>query len=46
MSKEIIFQERGWNDYLYWQTQDSKTIKKINKLIQDISQCRSHYGDK
>ena len=32
----IIFQERSWNDYLYWQTQDKKTLKKINKLIDDI----------
>jgi len=33
---KLIFQERGWEDYLYWQTQDKKTLKKINKLIQDI----------
>ena len=32
----LIFQERGWEDYLYWQTQDKKTLKKINKLIDDI----------
>ncbi|MCL2519352.1 MAG: Txe/YoeB family addiction module toxin [Oscillospiraceae bacterium] len=32
----IIFQERGWEDYLYWQTQDKRTLKKINKLITDI----------
>ena len=28
--------EKAWNDYLYWQTQDKKTIKKINSLIQTI----------
>jgi toxin YoeB len=33
---KIIFQERGWEDYLYWQAQDQKTIKRINKLIKDI----------
>jgi len=32
----IIFQERAWEDYLYWQTQDKKTLKKINRLIDDI----------
>ena len=32
----IIFQELGWSDYIYWQTQDKKTLKKINKLIEDI----------
>ena len=26
----------AWADYLYWQTQDRKTIKRINKLIEDI----------
>ncbi len=26
----------GWDDYVYWQTQDRKTLKKINKLIEDI----------
>jgi toxin YoeB len=24
-----------WSDYLYWQTQDKKTLKRINKLIKD-----------
>ncbi|GAB2023886.1 Txe/YoeB family addiction module toxin [Pseudolactococcus yaeyamensis] len=26
----------AWNDYLYWQTQDKRTLKKINNLIKDI----------
>lgn len=26
----------AWEDYLYWQTQDKKTLKKINELIKDI----------
>jgi len=26
----------AWEDYLYWQTQDKKTIRKINRLLQDI----------
>lgn len=28
--------DEAWNDYLYWQTQDKKTLKKINALIKDI----------
>jgi toxin YoeB len=32
----IIFTETGWNDYVHWQNQDKKTIKRINQLIQDI----------
>ncbi|MCI5668547.1 MAG: Txe/YoeB family addiction module toxin [Oscillospiraceae bacterium] len=35
MSK-IIFTELGWEDYVYWQSQDKKTIKRINLLLQDI----------
>ena len=26
----------AWREYLYWQTQDRKTLKKINRLLQDI----------
>lgn len=36
MSK-IGFSEYGWADYIYWQTQDKKTLKKINELQKDIS---------
>ena len=87
---KIFWHEEGWEDYLYWQSQDRKTLKKINSLIKDIerngelqgigkpealkdnlqgwysrqideknrllyrivdgfleiSQCKSHYGDK
>lgn len=25
----------AWSDYVYWQTQDKKTLKRINKLIVD-----------
>lgn len=28
--------ERAWDDYLYWQTQDKKTLKRINAIIKDI----------
>jgi toxin YoeB len=33
--KKIWF-DKAWEDYLYWQTQNKKTLKKINKIIQDI----------
>lgn len=36
MSK-ITFAEEGWADYIYWQTQDKKTLQKINKLLRSIS---------
>ena len=31
-----IWSDDAWDDYLYWQTQDKKTLKKINNLIKDI----------
>ena len=35
MSK-IVFFELAWEQYQYWQTQDRKTLKKLNKLLTDI----------
>lgn len=26
----------AWEDYLFWQTQDKKTLKRINLLLQDV----------
>ncbi len=31
-----IWTDNAWEDYLYWQSQDRKTLKKINQLILDI----------
>jgi len=31
-----IWSDKAWNDYLYWQTQDKKTLKKVNQLVKDI----------
>ena len=31
-----IWSDKAWNDYLYWQNQDKKTVRKINLLIKDI----------
>ncbi|WP_235609452.1 Txe/YoeB family addiction module toxin, partial [Frankia casuarinae] len=28
--------DHAWDDYLYWQSQDRKTLKRINALIADI----------
>ena len=37
MNRQIIFESSGWKDYLYWQKQDKKTLKRINDLIKDIT---------
>ena len=31
-----IWSDKAWDDYLYWQTQDKKTLKKVNQLVKDI----------
>lgn len=31
----VLWEDRGWADYLFWQTVDKKTVKRINTLIKD-----------
>ena len=31
-----LWSDRAWDDYLYWQTQDKRTLKRINELIKSI----------
>ena len=33
---KLKWDEDAWRDYLYWQTQDKKTLKRINALLTDI----------
>ena len=35
-SRLLSWTDESWNDYVYWQTQDKKTLKRINKLITDV----------
>ena len=35
MNRKLAWTEEAWKDYLYWQTQDKKTLKRINKLLED-----------
>jgi len=35
------FSDNAWEEYTYWQTQDKKTLKRINALLKDID--RSPY---
>ena len=34
-SRRVLFTTEAWDDYLYWQTQDRKTLKRINQLIRE-----------
>ena len=36
MNKRLVFDGDSFEDYLYWQTQDRKMLKRMNLLIQDI----------
>ncbi len=38
---EITFAEDAWEEYLYWQANDKKTLKKINSLLKAVQ--RSPY---
>ena len=40
---KLLFSENAWEDYLFWQKTDKKTLKRINKLIRDI-QRNKHEG--
>ena len=31
-----VWHDKAWEEYLYWQTQDKKTLKRINRLLEDI----------
>ena len=36
MNRKLSWTDEAWKDYIYWQTQDKKTLNRINKLIEDI----------
>ena len=32
----IMFTEHAWEEYIYWKTQDKRTLRRINQLLRDI----------
>ena len=34
---KVTFTEKAFEEYLYWQTQDKKTLKRINTLLKEIA---------
>ena len=36
----LLWDDRAWEDYVYWQTQDKKTLKRINAIVRDIQRDR------
>lgn len=41
---DFTFTDKGFADYVYWQFQDKKTIKKINNLLDDIKRNGAMQG--
>ena len=39
-----VWDDVAWEDYVYWQTQDKKTLKKINALLKDIDVLRAAHS--
>ena len=35
-ARRLAWTNAAWNDYLYWQGQDKRTLRRINKLISDV----------
>ena len=33
---QIVFAEEAWAEYIFWQSQDRKTVKRINQLLASI----------
>ena len=36
MAYSITFSPDAWADYLYWEAEDKKTLKRINRLLQEL----------
>jgi toxin YoeB len=36
---KLVFAEKAWEDYLYWQKTDKKILKRVNTLIKDIARA-------
>ena len=42
---KLLWDDRAWDDYIYWQNQDKKTLRRINALVRDIQRdCYNGIG--
>ena len=41
----ISFTPQSWDEYLYWQMQDKKTMRRIHQLLKDRDSCWSRRID-
>lgn len=35
MNRKLAWTDEAWDDYLFWQTQDKRRLKRINRLIKE-----------
>ena len=42
MSKQVAWTDRAWEEYVSWQAQDRKTLKRIDNIIKDVK--RDSFG--
>ena len=42
--RDLVWASEAWEDYLWWQTQDRKTLKRINALLRDIARTGQGAG--
>ena len=36
MRNKLVWTNAAWEDYVYWQSQDKKTLKRINLLVKEV----------
>jgi toxin YoeB len=36
---KLLWTDRGWHDYTYWQNADLKMVSRINEMIRDMRRC-------
>ena len=44
--RDLVWASEAWEDYLWWQTQDRKTLKRINALLRDIARNGQDAGNR
>ncbi|MBQ1507999.1 MAG: Txe/YoeB family addiction module toxin [Erysipelotrichaceae bacterium] len=42
----LLWDERAWDDYLFWQSEDKKTLRKVNVLLREIARDPFHGSGK
>ncbi|MBE2201128.1 MAG: Txe/YoeB family addiction module toxin [Anaerolinea sp.] len=42
MNRKLAWTDKAWSDYVYWQSQDKKTLKRINRLITETKRDPFH----